>query len=311
MASEHRIEGCGVQLQVTTRGPQDAPAIVLVHGYPDNQTVWNAVAEHLARDWFVVTYDVRGAGRSQRPQRTRDYRLPLLARDLEAVVDTVLADRAFHLVGHDWGSIQCWESVTGERLRARIRSFTSISGPCLDHVGHWFRHRLGGRSLREHWKVARQAASSWYIGAFHLPWLAATLWRSRLGGLWPQYLAASEGIRPGADNPWQSADGRDGIRLYRANMLPRLLNPRVRYAHCPVQVIVPERDRYVGAQLFDDLHEWVPALFRRELDAGHWAPLSHPRDLACDIDEFVASIESQHTTPRLEASRVTTRADAR
>lgn len=304
MATQQHIQGCGVQLFTTTRGNPEAPAIVLVHGYPDNQQVWNGVAERLASDWYVVTYDVRGAGLSDRPARTRDYRMSLLARDLEAVVDALLPDRRFHLVAHDWGSIQSWESVTGRPLQHRIASFTTLSGPCLDHVGHWMRARLARPTPGRVGQLLRQLGSSWYIFAFQLPWVAPTLWETTLGERWPAYLKASEGIADDAPNPHQTADGRDGIRLYRANMLPHLLSPRVRYARCPVQLIVPRQDRYVGAQLFEDLREWVPALYRRDMDAGHWAPLSHPDELAESIAKFVQSVEGGDPDSALASLRI-------
>ncbi|TBW57938.1 alpha/beta fold hydrolase [Marinobacter halodurans] len=306
MATPQHIQGCGVQLFTTTRGHPEAPAVVLVHGYPDNQQVWDGVAERLARNWYVVTYDVRGAGLSDRPARTRDYRLSLLARDLEAVVDALLPGRRFHLVAHDWGSIQGWESVTGRPLQDRIASYTTLSGPCLDHVGYWMRDRVKSLSPDRAGQLLKQLGSSWYIFAFQLPWLAPTLWDTLLGTRWPAYLKASEGITEASPNPHRGADGRDGIRLYRANMLPRLLSPRVRYARCPVQLIVPTQDRYVGAQLFEDLHEWVPALYRREIDAGHWVPLSQPDTLARFIDEFARGMESGQPDASLASLRVTT-----
>ncbi|WP_408640330.1 alpha/beta fold hydrolase, partial [Saccharomonospora halophila] len=87
----------------------------------------------------VVTYDVRGAGESDAPREVAAYRLDTLAADLLAVLDGVAGDRPVHLLAHDWGSIQAWHAVTGPWLRGRVASFTSISGPDLDHAAHWFR----------------------------------------------------------------------------------------------------------------------------------------------------------------------------
>jgi pimeloyl-ACP methyl ester carboxylesterase len=98
-----------------------------VHGYPDNHRVWDRVAADLSRDFLVIRYDVRGAGRSGKPGRTREYRLALLAQDLRAVVDTLIPGRPFHLVAHDWGAIQSWESATAPELASRLRSYTAIS----------------------------------------------------------------------------------------------------------------------------------------------------------------------------------------
>ena len=97
------VNSQGVSLQAYTLGnPKKAP-VVLVHGYPDNHSVWQPVAQQLAKHYFVILYDVRGAGASQAPRAQADYRMKLLSADLLAVVDTLIPDRGFHLAGHDWG----------------------------------------------------------------------------------------------------------------------------------------------------------------------------------------------------------------
>ncbi len=60
-------------------GPTKAPALILVHGYPDNQEVWEPVIAVLVQDFFVVSYDVRGAGQSSIPKSIRVYSLAQLA----------------------------------------------------------------------------------------------------------------------------------------------------------------------------------------------------------------------------------------
>lgn len=173
------IDAGDVRLAATRRGAPGPtrPTIVLVHGYPDNSEVWHAVAAQLAGRFDVVAYDVRGAGRSTAPRASAAYRLPKLADDFIAVIDAVSPQRAVHLVGHDWGSIQGWEFVTDPRLQGRIASFTSCSGPCLDHAAIALRELRGQRSLAALGQALRQLMASWYIGVFHLPWLPELAWR--------------------------------------------------------------------------------------------------------------------------------------
>ncbi len=261
------------------------PTLVLVHGYPDSARVWDAVAERLAGQFHVVSYDVRGAGQSSAPSRVRDYRILELMGDLAAVFDAVAPGRKIHLVGHDWGSIQSWESVTLSPMRDRIASYTSISGPSLDHVGYWLRAHA-----RPGWKgqqLLRQLARSWYIAAFQLPLFAPAAWRFGVGRSWSKLVRAMEGTVVDA-SPTQTADGRNGINLYRANVLPRLLRPEPRHAIAPVQLIIPMRDRFVSPELFEGLSRWVPVLRRRAIDAGHWLLLSHPDKVASCIGEWAA-----------------------
>jgi NAD(P)-dependent dehydrogenase (short-subunit alcohol dehydrogenase family)/pimeloyl-ACP methyl ester carboxylesterase len=305
MTTTTTVTSQGVNLQVYTFGDSSKVPVVLVHGYPDNHSVWQPVADRLAKKYFVISYDVRGAGASDAPRKQADYRMSLLSADLAAVVDATVPGQDFHLVGHDWGSIQSWESVTAEGpLKARIKSYTTISGPCLDHMGHWMRRRTLNLSPSAKTKVFKQALSSWYIGFFHLPVLAPGAWQGGLDKLWPRYLKHRENVQEPEANPTQGKDGKHGVQLYRANFRNKLINPEARHAACPVQLIVPTRDNYVGTQLFEDLHEWVDELYRRDINANHWVPLSHPDTVAAWIGDFVAGVENGKMPGALQHARV-------
>lgn len=287
------IIGAGdVRLHVATWGDPKNTPIVLVHGYPDSHHVWLPLIALLKTDYYVIAYDVRGAGMSDVPSRIRDYRLETLAQDLAAVVDAIIPERRFHLVGHDWGSIQSWHSVTTDRLKGRIASYTTLSGPSLDHAGHWMRRRLINPSVDPKHNAYRQLLSSWYIGMFQLPFLPELLWKRGLGARWSKYLELREGVKEATPNPTQTTDGQYGVRLYRANFLDKMTRPQAMYAHCPVQLIVLARDNYVNAFLFEDLTTWVSDLYRRDLDAGHWALLSDPAPIAAWIKEWTAAVDS-------------------
>lgn len=304
MKQTTQVRNGDVTLNVVTYGDVRKVPIVLVHGYPDNHTVWQAVAERLAQKHYVVTYDVRGAGGSTAPEKQADYRMTLLAADLKAVVDATIPGQSFHLAGHDWGSIQSWESVTAGPLQSRILSYTSISGPCLDHMGYWLRNKTLNLSPVAKAKVIKQVLSSWYVAFFHLPVLAPAAWQNGLDKLWPQYLKHREQVAEAELNPTQGKDGKYGVQLYRANFRNKLFNPEQRPAKCPVQLIVPTRDNYVGTQLFDELHQWVPELYRRDINANHWVPLSHPERIADWIGEFVAGVETGKMSTALKHARV-------
>lgn len=262
-----------VRLAAYACGPADAPPVLLVHGYPDNAQVWSGVAKHLATDFRVLAYDVRGAGQSTRPKHEHAYQLQHLASDLRAVGKALSPNQPVHLVGHDWGSIQAWEAVTAKTAAQDFASFTSISGPCLDHIGHW----LSGAPKAA---AYRQALKSWYVGLFHVPAAGEALWR--IGGqrLWHAGLKHVEGITQPPSSPTQIEDGLAGMALYRANVGQRLRKPRQRRTQLPVHLIQLARDHFVGPAMLDGLEHWAPQTTRSTLAAGHWAPLSHPQALA-------------------------------
>lgn len=292
-----------VTLAASAWGDPARPTVVLVHGYPDTSEVWNALAGLLAQDFHVVAYDVRGAGQSTAPTRTKAYRLGKLTDDFVAVIDAVSPDRPVHLVAHDWGSIQGWEFVTEERLRGRIASYTSCSGPCLDHVAYWMRARLLSPTPRSIGKVLGQLVRSWYVLLFHLPVLPGLTWRLWLGRAWPRVLRRVEKTEV-TPRPTQTRDGMRGVSLYRANFIRCLFMPRKRYAHAPVQVIVPTLDKYVSPALSEDLSRWVPKYWRRELSARHWVPLTHPEPMARMVRELVEHTEGGDEPQTLQRARM-------
>jgi pimeloyl-ACP methyl ester carboxylesterase len=284
------IEADGVRLAYTSWGRPGQPTIVLVHGYPDCSEVWWPLVQYLAKDFHVVAYDVRGAGQSDRPKAREAYQLHHLMNDFKAVIDHVSPNRPVHVVAHDWGSVQSWESVTEPALKGRIASFTTCSGPSLDHTGHWLRSRVQQRSGKRWLQLIKQSLKSWYIYFFHLPLLPEALWYLVAGRTFHWTLRLFDGIKV-PPRPGQAADGAMGVNLYRANVLPCLRSPRERHAHAPVQLLIPRQDPFVGKDLHEDLDQWVDVLWRREFDAGHWMPLSHPRDMAGAVRRFVRFTE--------------------
>lgn len=270
------------RLYVKTWGNEANPALVLVHGYPDNQEVWELVIQQLIQDFYVLSYDVRGAGKSSIPKRIRDYRLEQLSLDLESVVNTVLEDHPFHLAAHDWGSIQSWESVTEPKFRGRILSYSTISGPCLDHTAFWMRQQFKQNKP----KFFKQLTKSWYIAVFQLPLLAPVIWTLFRPEKWDKVLQQLEQQKDLPLNSHIAADGKHGIGLYRANFIPRLTQPRQRFAVCPVQAIVLKRDNFVSPELIDEMPKWAENFQRVEIDANHWAILSQAELVAEYIKTF-------------------------
>lgn len=285
----------GIRLAVTERGRGNGPTVVAVHGYPDNQSVWDLVAEDLAADHHVVTYDVRGAGHSDAPERRSDYRLDRLVADFVAVVDDVAPGRRVHLLGHDWGSIQGWAVVTDPVAAARVAGYTSISGPSLDHVGQWLRarRRPGGGRWRQ---LATQGLHSWYVYAFHTP-LAPAAWRRGLGKLWPKVLERRENAP--VDDRWPGPhlvdDAVRGIQLYRANMFQVTTRAARRpgrvHTDVPVQLIVPVGDRFVTPSLLDGIEQIAHDLVRRDVGGRHWLPRSRPELVARWTRQHIAAVE--------------------
>ena len=116
-----------MDFHLLTGGPVDGPAAVLLHGFPQNATMWRAVAPALhAAGLRTIAPDQRGYSPGARPTDPDDYKIELLAGDVLSIMDGCGVDRA-HVVGHDWGAVVGWWLAA--RYPARVCTFTAISVP--------------------------------------------------------------------------------------------------------------------------------------------------------------------------------------
>ncbi|MFQ6392989.1 alpha/beta fold hydrolase [Nocardia sp. KC 131] len=290
---ESTVSAAGTELAVFEWGDRGAEPLVLVHGVTDTHQVWAEVATLLADGFRVITYDLRGHGRSANSAAMRDYRLERLAADFYAVVDAVSPRRPVHVCGHGWGAVQAWEAVCDPRANNRVASFTAISGPNLDHVGMLLRD-IASPSRQLH----RLAADpSWLLrGAGSAPAAAQRIaypprvrsWLiERLGGVPRAYapIAAT----------WR-ADLVAGSRIVRANLLHHLLRPRQRQTAVPVQMVVDTTDVFVPPFLYDSSAPWVDRLWRCAIPADHWLPVTEPLLVAEAIANFVEDLHAADAT---------------
>jgi pimeloyl-ACP methyl ester carboxylesterase len=253
-----------VDLAVWEGGDPAGPTVMAVHGFPDTHRLWAGVMPRLADRFHLVSYDVRGAGDSGAPAEREGYAVERLVDDLVAVLDATAGTGPAHLLGHDWGSVLLWEAVLAERsdqrLRGRLASFTSISGPSLGQFAAFLRSaRRPGRALA----VACQVLRSSYVGLFQLPVLPEVAMRAAAG-----------------------RTGANGLNLYRANRA-RLRAAPVGSTSVPVQLVVATRDPFLSPAVYADTDRWCAHLERVDITAGHWVPRTHPGRIAALVRGFV------------------------
>ncbi|WP_327408732.1 alpha/beta hydrolase [Streptomyces sp. NBC_01281] len=99
----HRVvPGPAGRIHLVEQG--EGPLVLLVHGFPEFWYSWRHQLPVLAAAGYrAVAVDVRGYGRSSRPEAVEAYRMPDLVEDGVAVV-RALGERRAVIVGHDWGA---------------------------------------------------------------------------------------------------------------------------------------------------------------------------------------------------------------
>ena len=98
------VDGVGIDYQVTGEGRP----VLLLHGWPDSGRLWRHQVPALAEAGFqVIVPDLRGFGRSGKPEAVEAYSLPFVAGDVMAILADLEITQA-HVVGHDWGAALGW-----------------------------------------------------------------------------------------------------------------------------------------------------------------------------------------------------------
>ena len=112
---------------IDVAGAEDAPPVLLLHGFPETRHMWRHQLAALAGAGFrAVAPDQRGYSPGARPADLEAYITDLIVADALGLMDALGAQR-FHLVGHDWGGQIAW--LIAARHPQRLKSLTVLSRP--------------------------------------------------------------------------------------------------------------------------------------------------------------------------------------
>src|SRR5215472_178507 len=259
-------DGVGIEYEISV-----GAAVFLLHGFPDSGRLWRHHVPALTAAGFQVIFpDLRGYGRSDKPEAVEDYSLLLLAGDVLAIPAGEQIERA-HLVGHDWGAALAWILATAP-----------------DHVDHPVAMSVGHPST--FLRTLEQRQLSWYMLLFQFPdiaerWLSEDDWAGFRG--WARHPDADQVIAELEAN----SSLTPGLNWYRANIPPQSWAgppPQLPPTQAPAMGIWSTGDMALSETQMTDSAKNVAGTWRYErLDGpGHWMRLEAPDQvtrLLCDF----------------------------
>jgi pimeloyl-ACP methyl ester carboxylesterase len=272
-----RIVVNDIELEVQVAEPAghtEAPAVLLLHGWPDSHRLWRHQVPALTAAGFrAVVPDLRGFGASDRPGDVDAYALPHILGDVIGVLDHLGVGRA-HVVGHDWGAAVAW--TVAALFPDRVDHHVALS------VGHPSAFGAAGLAQRE---------KSWYMLLFLFEGVAER-WLSdddyanfRAWSRHPDADAViSELSRPGALTA--------SLNWYRANLPPAALVE-------PALEVPPVARPTMGIWSKDDMalieanvtgsaaHVTAEWRYERIDGVGHWIPLEAHDALTALLLDFL------------------------
>jgi pimeloyl-ACP methyl ester carboxylesterase len=266
----------GLRFHVEEMG--DGPAVLFLHGFPDTGEVWRHQAPALAQAGFrTIVPDLRGRGRSDRPEGVEAYALPELIADATGILDALGADRA-HVVGHDWGAALAWAiaALAPQRVDRLIVMSVGFPGAI----------RPDRRALEQ----------GWYRLLFLFPEAEDVL----LGDDAYLLRTLSAGA-PDADHYVDLLTDRAaltaGLNWYRANSpvgnLPGADTQRLPPVAAPTLALFGDDDPYLTERALLASERFATGGWRYERieGAGHWLQLERPDRVTQLLLDFLTSAE--------------------
>lgn len=125
-----------VTLSVQEAG--SGPALILLHGYPQNGLCWSRVAPAFARDHWVLVPDLRGYGQSEAPPDDAGhttYSKRRMAADIVGLMDALGLGSAM-ILGHDRGARVAYRLALDHPGRVSRLGIIEIA-PTADYWANW------------------------------------------------------------------------------------------------------------------------------------------------------------------------------
>lgn len=275
------VDGVGIHTAVAGSGPP----VLLLHGYPQHQLMWRHVAPRLAEERTVVVTDLRGYGRSDKPEPDaagERYAKRAMAHDQLGVMRR-LGFARFSVVGHDRGARVAYRLGLDHPGAVDALALLDIvpTGHVLTHVDltlarsyfHWFFLATGG------------GVPERLLGAEPEFWIRTMVERLLAPGASIEPAVMDDYVACFADPATIAASCAD----YRSGATVDLEHDERSVAAgqrlaCPTLVLWGERS-FVG-RAYDPLEVWrgyADDVRGRGLDAGHFLPEEVPDQVLTEL----------------------------
>ncbi|CRG84627.1 hypothetical protein PISL3812_01886 [Talaromyces islandicus] len=294
-----------VEPDVTIHGVYggSGPAVLLLHGFPQTHHIWHRIADDLAQSYFVVAMDLRGYGRSSKPEGGDGhvrYGKKAMARDALRVMDELCPRNSdhrnkdnnkdgppFYICAHDRGARVAHRLCVAYPARVKKAIFLDICPTLAMYTQtdlvfaktyfHWF-FLVQSAPFPENVITANpQAWIQGFMGGRHagLEAFAAACLAEYENNLkdFRSVHAMCEDYRASS-----TIDMEEASRDFEQG----------RHIQCPLRVFWGAHG--VIEKCFDAQAEWekvsTSTVEGRALDSGHYIPEERPEDVLANILEF-------------------------
>ncbi|MDE1466270.1 alpha/beta fold hydrolase [Aurantiacibacter sp. D1-12] len=285
----------GIALDVWDSGPKDAPALIFLHGFPENHRTWRHQIAHLNDRFRCIAPDQRGYGNSSKLEGVEHYDVQSLIGDVFALAKELGIDR-FTIVGHDWGGALAWGVAAFGQAVGVVERAVIANAPHPAVFQRLLFEDEAQRAASQYMRTFRDPAHDAVIAEYGLAGLikSALSWESRpdydpaeLALLNKQWMDPATSI---AMLNWYRASGIAVPTMDEAFGLPEgYSDPPFPALSIPTLVVWGTGDEALLSANLDGLEDWVEDLTIKRVErAGHFIPWEAPDAVNAAMDAFLA-----------------------
>lgn len=275
----------GVRFHLAESGDEAAPAVLLLHGFPQHWYMWRALFEPLGRARRVIALDMRGFGWSDAPRH--GYSTNDRVRDVLAVLDKLGVART-DVIGHDFGATVATRLALDHPERVDSAIAISMLHPwtmqkhLVPNTWRWWVTALfeypgvGSWMLRTkpritEWLMKRDARNR-------------DVWTPTLLHTYSAVIAEPDRARAGQQLLWALI----------FNDIPRLVFHRDRGVICkvPMLVITGDQDALIPPAVVTVPPERADILLTQTVSGGHYLLDENPAETVAAITRFLEADSS-------------------
>ena len=278
--SFRKVDVDGLKIFYREAGSKDAPAMLLLHGFPSASHMFRDLIPKLADRFHVIAPDLPGFGQSDTPDRSAfTYTFDNIARVIERLMEVVELDR-YAIYVFDYGAPTGFRLATWhpERVNAIISQNGNAYAEGLSD---------GWKPIRAYWEDPSQANRD-ALRAFLAP--ETTVWQYTHG------VADASAVSPDGyslDNFYLTRPGADEVQLdlfgdYKSNVALYPAFQQYFRTHKPRFLATwGKNDPFflpAGAEAFK---RDIPEAIVRFFDTGHFALETHCMEITAAIRDFL------------------------
>ena len=280
----------GIKLHCVISGPETAPVMLMLHGFPEFWYSWRYQIREFSKDHRVIAVDLRGYGESDKPLSKDTYTIQQVTSDIIELINSICKEKCI-LVAHDWGGIFAWRVVY--QRPDLVEKYIVL---CCPHAKRYIELASQDNSTLFH---------QWYVFLFQIPIIPALLIQAdNYSWLWEVFKGRNSGLihsdRMSSEDMLAflyTFSQENAIKcplfyfrnMFAKNPTARNGNPQGQKIVVPTLLMMGIHDAFLTLSLGEGHEKYVENILVKNINGSHWLQQDCPDEVNREMRDFLVN----------------------